>query len=63
MPITQADPRIRVERPNGARLNSLKVTSWPIWTKELSTSATGSVDVGLLAAPLIWAIAFGVLIV
>lgn len=37
MPTTQADPRITVERPGPNRLAALKVTSWPIWTKEAST--------------------------
>ena len=31
--------RIVVERPNEQALASLKVTSWPIWTKEPSTFA------------------------
>lgn len=31
------DSRIRVERPDPARLAALKVASWPIWTKEPST--------------------------
>lgn len=29
--------RIRIERPTPSQLNSLGVTSWPIWEKEAST--------------------------
>ena len=29
--------RITVERPNDQRLKALKISSWPIWTKEPST--------------------------
>ena len=28
---------IRVERPDAAQLEALGVTTWPIWTKEVST--------------------------
>ena len=37
MPTTQADSRITVEQPGQDRLKTLKVESWPIWTKEPST--------------------------
>lgn len=32
-----ADSRIKLEKPTQARLSQLGVTSWPIWTKEVST--------------------------
>ena len=37
MPTTQTETRIKVERPSKERLKTLKVKSWPIWTKESST--------------------------
>ena len=37
MTSTKIDNRIQVEKPDTTRLNDLKVTSWPIWTKEVST--------------------------
>ena len=39
MPTMQVDPRITVERPGEERLATLKVASWPIWTKEPSAFA------------------------
>lgn len=37
MATTQAVAGIKVERPSAERLQQLKVSSWPIWTKEPST--------------------------
>ena len=37
MTTTSTDSRITVERPSKERLDELKLTSWPIWTKEPST--------------------------
>jgi uncharacterized cupin superfamily protein len=37
MPTTHTETRIKVERPSEERLKTLKVTSWPIWTKTPST--------------------------
>ena len=36
MPHTQRALKVKVERPDGTRLKDLKVSSWPIWTKEPS---------------------------
>ena len=37
MTTTRTTARISVERPEAGTLASLKVTAWPIWTKEPST--------------------------
>lgn len=37
MGLTRTQMRIRVEQPDAKRLQALKVSSWPIWTKEPST--------------------------
>ena len=37
MPTTQTETRIKVERPTQDKLKQLKVSTWPIWTKEPST--------------------------
>ena len=37
MTTTSTDSRITVEKPSKERLDELKLTSWPIWTKEPST--------------------------
>ena len=34
---TKTISRVKVERPDAERLKSLKISSWPIWTKEPST--------------------------
>ena len=34
---THASLKILVEKPTREKLNSLKVLSWPIWAKEVST--------------------------
>jgi uncharacterized cupin superfamily protein len=32
----QTETRIKIERPSGERLKTLRVASWPIWTKAVS---------------------------
>lgn len=38
-PVDSAASMILVEKPDAARLAKLKVSSWPIWSKEVSTFA------------------------
>lgn len=33
----QAGVKIKIEKPDQKKLESLKVETWPIWTKEVST--------------------------
>ena len=37
MPTVQTGSKISIERPSAQRLAQLRVTDWPIWTKEPST--------------------------
>jgi uncharacterized protein len=37
MTTSKTDSRIFVEKPSAEQLKQLEVTSWPIWTKEVST--------------------------
>jgi hypothetical protein len=37
MPMTQTETRIKIERTTHDQLKQLKVSTWPIWTKEPST--------------------------
>lgn len=37
MTAQKTDPKVLIEKPDSEKLQSLKVFSWPVWTKEVSS--------------------------